>query len=116
MTPFRGCTLQGLVRAVRGFLLFDDCAVVVMTTPVASLRHSSGSTACCVVTKYVLAFPFSARRHALGSWPSLVSKITPVVSLSSLPTGKTLCWWFTAATMFPSTVSSVVHSTPEGLL
>ena len=90
------------------------CTGVEMTTPSASVRASSARTSLSTTTTYRFSCRRPLRSTALGNLPSLVSKMSPVESLSRRPTGKMRSGWPTASMMFERSRRSVVHVTPRG--
>lgn len=94
------------------------CATVVITTPSASCRISRSDISRSTVTRYHLACPCRAPSSVFGSRPSLVRRIKPVLSLSSLPTGNTRIsrGQSIASRIFPQIRRSVVQVTPRGFL
>mmetsp|Transcript_3710 Transcript_3710/g.17099 ORF Transcript_3710/g.17099 Transcript_3710/m.17099 type:complete len:310 (-) Transcript_3710:352-1281(-) len=106
---------HGSVLAVSTLSTLSRCTGVDITTPLDSVFISRGRISVSTDTAYVLSCLRPERSAALGSRPSLVSSMSPVLSLSSLPTGnKRACVYPTASMMLDLSRTSVVHVTPRG--
>mmetsp|Transcript_5253 Transcript_5253/g.19661 ORF Transcript_5253/g.19661 Transcript_5253/m.19661 type:complete len:305 (-) Transcript_5253:474-1388(-) len=88
---------------------------VLITRPFLTVRKSTSRIGRSKTITYFLSFRAPPRSTAFGTRPSLVNKINPVESLSSLPTGNTraLLYW-SAVIMLLRSRESVVHVMPLG--